>query len=110
MNTKTFYNPETNEIRSVQHWSTWTIFGSMASRGYVNLGYKKIAEAFTSVSSEERPILWKSLTEGKTYSFDFSMLNSKLRHKLKRLGLYQFPKREISRGQDLLDKINKKKK
>lgn len=104
MNTKTFYNPETNKIRSIRSWFESNIY----DQGYVNLGYKKIAEAFTSVSPEERPILWKSLNEGKTYSFDFSMLNSKLRHKLRRLGLYQLKDRYLSEGEYLLQKINKK--
>lgn len=106
MNAKTFYNPETNHIKSVKAWSNLEQY----NQGYVNLGYKKVAEAFTSVSPEERPILWKSLNEGETYSFDFSMLNSKIRHKLKRLGLYQLQKRYLSNGKELLNKINNKKK
>lgn len=105
MNTKTFYNPETNHIKSIRFWNY-----DYSESGYINLGYKKVAEAFTSVNPEERPILWKSLTEGKTYSFDLSMLNSKIRHKLKRLGIYQFSKKELSNGEKLLQKINNKKK
>lgn len=45
----------------------------------------------------------------RTYSFDFSMLNSKVRHKLTRLGLYQLRSREVTRGAELLKKINKKR-
>lgn len=106
MNTKTFYNPETNHIKSIKSWSNLNVY----NQGYINLGYKKVAEAFTSVDPEERPILWKSLTEGKTYSFDLSMLNSKLRHKLRRLGLYQLNDKYLSKGEELLNKINNKKK
>lgn len=55
-------------------------------------------------------MLWKALDQERTYSFDFSMLNSKVRHKLKRLGLRQFGDCSLSEGERLLRKINKKKR
>lgn len=103
MNTKTFYNPKTNQILTGKS-RNFTL-----NEDEYNLGYKKIAEAFTSVSEEERKKLWLSL-HGKTYSFDFSMLNSKLRHKLTKLGIKQFRNRGKSRGQELLEQIKNKKK
>lgn len=110
MNSKTFYNPETNQIRSVIHWSKWFDPQNLRNKGFVNLGYKKVAEAFTSVTPEERIMLWKALDQERTYSFDFSMLNSKVRHKLKRLGLRQLGDCYLSEGERLLRKINKKKR
>lgn len=99
MHTRTWYNPDTNILLTSKRFPTRT--------GFTWLGYKKIAEAFTSVSADERPKLWLAL-HGKTYSFDFTMLNSKLRHKLTRLGLYPFGERDKTEGQILLDKISKK--
>lgn len=81
MSSKTFYNPDTNHIKRVKAWSNPDIYKG----GYVNLGEKKIAEAFTSVSIEERKILWENLKGG---VIDFTNLKSKLKHKLQKLGLY----------------------
>ena len=77
----------------------------MEERGFVRLGDRKIAEAFTSVSPQERLLLWKAFKQGRTYSFDFSMLNSKLIHKLRRLGLRQLERRPVTPGEELLNKI-----
>lgn len=107
MNRHTFYNPKTNHIKRANR------FGAEASSvhrlGYENLGCEKVAEAFTSVTSEERIKLWNSFFK-RTYSFDFSELPSKLRHKLKKLGLWQLPVIPLYDGEELLDKINKKTK
>jgi len=100
MKTTTWYNPLTNHV--CNGFST-------RGEGYIPLGDRKIAEAFTSVTPEERKLLYISYTKGKTYSFDFSMLNSKIRHKLKRLGLIQFENRPFyNDGKELLHKINNK--
>jgi hypothetical protein len=96
----TYYNPETNEIQTGKRYS---------GDGFICLGAKKIAEAFTSVDPEERPKLWASL-HGKSYGFDLRMLNSKLRHKLKKLGIdLQFSDRRLSDGEELLKAIEEKK-
>lgn len=99
MNNFIHYNPNTNKLitgKRIVHDSN-----------FISLGDEKIAEAFTSVSPEERKKLWLAL-HSTTYSFNFNMLNSKIRHKLKRLGLYQLCDREISRGEKLLKKIKNK--
>jgi hypothetical protein len=95
MNTHTSYNPITNKLNS-------------SGSGSIDMSCKKITEAFTSVTPEERKMLWKSFMK-RTYSFDFSMLNSKVRHKLTRLGLYQLRSREVTKDAELLKKINKKR-
>lgn len=105
MNSNTFYNPETNQVRS----GTYEERSLLQERGFINLGDRKIAEAFTYVSPEERSLLWEAFNQKKTYSFNFSMLNSKLRHKLNRLGLHQLRDRDLERGEALLEKINNKK-
>lgn len=98
--TYTYYNPETNEIQTGRRYSR---------EGFIFLGYKKIAEAFTSVDPEERPKLWASI-HGKSYGFDLRMLNSKLRHKLKKLGIdLQFSDCRLSDGEELLKTIEEKK-
>lgn len=105
MHTNTFYNPYTNQIRTGYH--------NYPDTNFVDLGSKKIAEAFTSVTPDERKMLWNSFNK-RTYSFDFLMLNSKVRHKLRRLGLYQLREKDtlydINPGKDLLKKINNKNK
>jgi len=105
MNSHTFYNPETNQVRS----GTYEERSLLWERGFINLGDRKIAEAFTSVSPEERSLLWEAFNQKKTYSFDFSMLNSKLRHKLNRLGLSLLGNQQVKQGEALLEKINNKK-
>lgn len=96
----TYYNPETNQIKR----------GRFSKDGFVCLGYKKIAEAFTSVDPEERPKLWLAL-HGKSYGFDLRVLNSKIRHKLDKIGIdKQFPDRLLSKGEELLSRIQKKDK
>lgn len=105
MNSHTFYNPETNQVRS----GTYEEYSLLQEQGFINLGDRKIAEAFTSVSPEERFLLWKAFKQDRTYSFDFSMLSSKLRHKLGRLGLQQLGNQDLERGEALLEKIKNKK-
>lgn len=100
MHTRTYYNPYTNKLHT----------GSISCHpngNWVDIGCKKVAEAFTSVTPEERILLWQSYYK-RTYSFDFNILNSKLRHKLRRLGLYQLKEKPLSNGAELLKKINKK--
>lgn len=101
---KLFYNPETNQLNKSYDYGENSL---LESKGFVNLGYQKVAEAFTSVNPKERVMLWNSFNK-RTYSFDFSMLNSKVRHKLKRLGLYQLVERPLSNGEELLKKIKNK--
>jgi hypothetical protein len=101
IHTKTYYNPITNKLQT-------GFSSSNPNSNWQNVGFKKVAEAFTSVTPEERKVLWKSY-DNRTYSFDFSMFNSKLRHKLKRLGLYQLSEKPLSKGKNLLKKINNKK-
>jgi hypothetical protein len=107
MNRHTYYNPTTNRVLRVQ------TIGGVHPDGYHHVGYKKIAEAFTSLQGEERKALWKALIDERTWGVDFSLLNSKVKHKLKRLGLkdvsYHSPVRYLGRGGELLIKINKKK-
>jgi len=95
MKTNTFYNPITNEV------------GKYTSPDFIYLGCKKVAEAFTTVKPDERKILWDSYDK-KTVSFDFSLLNSKIRHKLNKLGLYQLCDKPLSNGEYLLNNINDK--
>lgn len=106
MHTNAFYNPDTNELLT-------GIPSCYRTGNWQGLGSKKIAEAFTSVTSEERKMLWNSFNK-RTYSFDFLMLNSKVRHKLRRLGLYQLREKntlyDLNPGKELLKKINKKVK
>lgn len=105
MHSRIYYNPETNQIKNIIQGSDYC----ENNKGFVNLGHRKVAEAFTCVSADERKILWTALNQDKFFSFDFSLLNSKIRHKIRRLGLYQLGKRYVSPGKTLLNKINNKK-
>ena len=74
---------------------------------YYHLGHKIIAAAFTKVSPEERRSLWLSLY-GATYGFDLNKLNSKIRHKLRKLNIFQLEERELSKGESLNYKFSNK--
>ena len=98
--TKTFYNAITNEIITSE--------SNFSHReGFECIGCKKIAEAMTTVTKEERPIIYNSITYG---IIDFDKLNSKLKHKMKKIGLkyYNISNYE-PKGYTLLKTIKKKK-
>ena len=93
-NTKVHYNPDTNELRT-------GVSDHFTSSGFLSLGSKTVAAAFTKISPEERRSLWLAVNSD-SYGIDLTKLNSKIRHKLKKLGLYQLSLRRMSKGQELL--------
>ena len=95
---RTYYNPETNEISR-----------RPCGDGFFSCGSRKFAEAMTTVDPEERPLVWRNSNYG---TIDVKNLNSKLRHKLARIGIREIlviPK-YTSPGYSLLKKILSKKK
>lgn len=99
--TNTFYNPETNELITNRHFCF--------QEGFESVGSRKIAEAMTAVKEEDRPLIWKARESEKYWGIDLTMLPSRLRHKLKRLGITEYyatgPR---TAGEYLLQKIKKK--
>jgi len=96
VHTNTFYNPITNQIK--------TGFYRIHKGGFEIIGCKKIAEAMTSVSEKERPLIWKARSGG---WIDLNLLNSKLKHKLRKLGIDRYYVKSYY-DYSLLEKINKK--
>ena len=74
MQRTTWYNPVTNQISRSNKFE---------QENWINLGYSKVAEAFTAVDAKERPALYKA-TIG-SWWINLTKLNSKIRHKLKKL-------------------------
>jgi len=100
MITYCFYNPKTNHLITNRE---------TAPEDYIKLGRRKIAQAFTTVSESERPKLYLAM-KSDTYGFNLDLLNSKIRHKLKRKGIVDnLTRRYEERGVELLRKIKAKK-
>lgn len=55
-----------------------------APEGYVSLGSRKIAEAFTATKPADWPILWQNRRGG---VINLKGFPSKLKHKMKKLGI-----------------------
>lgn len=103
-----YYNPITNEIRTGVTYLYLTNKGYY-SQGFVNLGFRKVAEAFTSVSENEREKLWLAIHSNNYNGIDLTMLPSKIRHKLKKINVnLLFEKGFKTEGEELLHKIKNK--
>ena len=99
--TYSYYNYKTNELITNRVTTYREDFKSLGSR--------KVAEAFTSVSKEDRPKLWLSLMKGNGL-FDLESLPSRIRHKLKKLNITKAGRViNYNPGYELLKKISKKK-
>ena len=96
IHTKTFYDPVENRLitnRKQGHGDNWE-----------DIGCKKIAEAMTSVFEKERPLIWAARKGG---WIDLDKLNSKLKHKMRKLKIDKYYAKSY-RDYSLLEKINKK--
>ena len=106
MGNVTLYNPKTDHIKRS---SSTITFLNCKNDDYESVGCRKVAEAFTSVNEKERIELWKVYKRG---IIDLSKLSSKLRHKLKRLGMWDIGEPYsfyMPKGEKLLNSIKKKR-
>lgn len=91
--TVSWFNPNTGEI--ITNRSIWTNIP-----GFVSIGCKKISESLTSLKDKKDRIkVYYAWNNG----LDFSKLNSKLRHKMRKIGLRPINVRFID-FEDFIDK------
>lgn len=73
--THCWYNPNTNRLVTNR---------IMAPEGFECLGHKKVAEAFTTTTKKDWPLLWENRRGG---MIRVQNLPSKLKHKLRKVGV-----------------------